>query len=193
MNIVDQAVEFAHIAHMGQYRNGDDYLRVPYIIHPLDVVRQLHCWGITAEKYEALWVAAICHDVVEDTNITIDKIAELWGSDVASIVSEMTFVEGIDCTKNDYLKSFVDKSLHSLVLKIADRMCNIADFMASNDTKDYAKKYYKKAKPLFDTYSARLDELREEFGDAIALDIGRSIATFSSVLGDVGINLPSAS
>ena len=70
MKIVERAREFATQAHEGQVRK---YTGVPYIVHPIEVM-EIVC---TVEHDDAMLAAALLHDVVEDTEHTID---EGWGA-----------------------------------------------------------------------------------------------------------------
>ena len=73
------AFEFAREAHMPQRRKSGE----PYIIHPVNVAR------IVAEELELgadPVIAAFLHDVVEDTDFTIDDIRSRFGNEVAFLV-----------------------------------------------------------------------------------------------------------
>lgn len=78
-----RAVEFAAKAHRGQYRKGT---QVPYIVHPLGVARTLIELGCD----EDVVIAALLHDVVEDTSFTLENIKKEFGDRVASIVDGCT-------------------------------------------------------------------------------------------------------
>lgn len=78
--ILDKAIEFATQAHAGQVRKGTS---VPYILHPLETAAI--CATVT-DDLEIL-AAAVLHDVVEDTNTTIDNIEQQFGDRVAMLVS----------------------------------------------------------------------------------------------------------
>lgn len=79
-DMLNEAVEFAARAHRGQCRKGSD---TPYITHPMEVVSI--CMSIT-DDIEVL-SAAVLHDVVEDTEATIDDIRERFGERVAGLVA----------------------------------------------------------------------------------------------------------
>jgi (p)ppGpp synthase/HD superfamily hydrolase len=81
--MIFEAIEFAAAAHRGQYRKGT---RIPYIIHPLNAARTL----IEAGCGEPLVVAAILHDVVEDTPRTLEEIRSRFGARVADLVESAT-------------------------------------------------------------------------------------------------------
>jgi guanosine-3',5'-bis(diphosphate) 3'-pyrophosphohydrolase len=88
MTRLEIAIEWAVKAHDGQQYNG-----LPYILHPLRVmervrVRTQHIAG-TPEQMDLL-VAAVLHDVVEDTPVTLEQIRETFGDDVRTIVDGVT-------------------------------------------------------------------------------------------------------
>lgn len=70
-------------AHAGQTRKGS---ALPYVAHPLHV-----CWILRAySSDEDLWIAALLHDVVEDTEWTGEQVAEHFGARVAAVVVELS-------------------------------------------------------------------------------------------------------
>ena len=79
---IKQALDLALEAHEGQQRKSGE----PYIIHPILVA------AITASisNDTTMVVAALLHDVVEDTPYTIDEVGAIFGSDVEHIVSGLT-------------------------------------------------------------------------------------------------------
>ena len=78
-NQIEEAIEVAAEAHHGQYRKGT---RTPYITHPYAVGLILMEVGCT----EAVIIAGILHDTVEDTDLTLEFIREHFGSAIADIV-----------------------------------------------------------------------------------------------------------
>jgi (p)ppGpp synthase/HD superfamily hydrolase len=67
-----EAIEFGARAHAGKYRKGTE---VPYIVHPLGVMKILVEHGAS----EDLVVAGILHDTVEDTYVTLEDIRNSFG------------------------------------------------------------------------------------------------------------------
>lgn len=74
------AIEFAAEAHRGQYRKASN---CPYIVHPLNVMRIL----LTANAGEELASAGVLHDVIEDTPVTAEQLAERFGAEVLRLVT----------------------------------------------------------------------------------------------------------
>ena len=82
-NILDRAIIFATKAHKGQFRKGT---QVPYILHPLEAAAIVSTMTADTE----IIAAAVLHDVVEDTSVTIDEIQEEFGNRVYSLVGAET-------------------------------------------------------------------------------------------------------
>ena len=78
--ILDRAIIFAVKAHTGTERRGKGY---PYIVHPMEAVEIV----ATMTKDQELLAAAILHDTVEDTNVTVDQIRDEFGDRVADLVA----------------------------------------------------------------------------------------------------------
>jgi GTP diphosphokinase / guanosine-3',5'-bis(diphosphate) 3'-diphosphatase len=84
---IQQALTLAQQAHHNQFRKSGE----AYIVHPVLVASIVA--SITGD--EAMVIAALLHDVVEDTPITIEKIAEEYGPDVAHLVEGLTKIDTI--------------------------------------------------------------------------------------------------
>lgn len=78
--MINRAIMFATKAHEGQVRKVD---QSPFIIHPLAV----GCLLADAGESEAVVVAGMLHDTVEDTDVTLEDIRTEFGHDVAEIVA----------------------------------------------------------------------------------------------------------
>ena len=81
--LLNNAIAFAVEKHKNGLRKGT---KMPYIVHPLEVMHNLMLMG--ADKN--LMAAGVLHDTVEDTDATLDEIAEKFGKDVASLVASHT-------------------------------------------------------------------------------------------------------
>lgn len=126
---VQRAYDFAAYVHKDQHRKSGE----PYIIHPIQVA------GILAQlKMDPETVASgYLHDVVEDTNITLGDINELFGHDVAVIVdgltklSKVTYVAHKDELAENHRKMLIAmaKDLRVIMVKLADRLHNMRTLM----------------------------------------------------------------
>ncbi len=86
-SLLDKAIIFAVNAHAGTERRGKGF---PYIVHPMEAVEIV----ATITKDQELLAAAALHDTVEDTSVTIERIAEEFGERIAQLVaSESDIIE----------------------------------------------------------------------------------------------------
>jgi GTP diphosphokinase / guanosine-3',5'-bis(diphosphate) 3'-diphosphatase len=121
---IRQAYEIAVEAHSKQRRKSGE----PYILHPIEVAR------ICAEELvlgPTAIVAALLHDVVEDTDVTLDEIEGKFGKQIAIIVKGLTKLDEVSVGVNKQAENF-KKILGTLIvdvrialIKMADRMHNM--------------------------------------------------------------------
>ncbi len=78
--LLDTAIIFATNMHKGQFRKGT---KIPYILHPLEAAAIV---GTMTTDDEIIAGAAL-HDVVEDTDTTVEQVRELFGDRVAELVA----------------------------------------------------------------------------------------------------------
>ncbi|MCX6051592.1 MAG: RelA/SpoT family protein [Campylobacterales bacterium] len=137
------ALEYSTKAHQNQLRKSG----LPYIIHPILVASIVA--SITND--ESMAIAALLHDIVEDTHVNIDEIKELFGLDVAHLVEGLTKIDSIrdseliSSTSNERLVmsalSFRKMLLASiddvrvLVVKLCDRLHNMLTLDALSEQK----------------------------------------------------------
>jgi (p)ppGpp synthase/HD superfamily hydrolase len=115
------ALRFADDAHSGQFRKGS---RVPYLIHPLNVARILLDCGCSDE----LAVAALLHDTVEDTEVTVEEIRTIFGDPVARLVEFATEPDHLwtwEKRKEHTLRLLGSGETQALLLSVADKLDNI--------------------------------------------------------------------
>src|SRR5690606_31975470 len=84
---IREAYDFADKAHEGQLRKSGE----PYILHPLAVAEIL----VNMQMDVTSVIAALLHDVVEDTTVSLDVVKEKFGSNCAMIVDGLTKLEKI--------------------------------------------------------------------------------------------------
>ena len=118
--VVVQALYFSAECHAGVRRKDDI---TPYFMHLLEVANILFEMNVYDFK---LLIAAILHDVVEDTAITLDQIRKLFGSAIRNIVDLMTKHPDLVRKANYFLsmKKEVDLNIkwRVIALKFADRI-----------------------------------------------------------------------
>lgn len=79
-DLLDRAIVFAVKAHAGAERRGKGF---PYIVHPLEAVAIV----ATMTSNQELLAAAVLHDTVEDTEVTLEEIRAEFGDRVATLVA----------------------------------------------------------------------------------------------------------
>ena len=126
----DKAVKFATKAHGTQVRK---YHGTPYISHPLAVAEIVK----SVPHTEEMLVAAVLHDVVEDTIVTIDEIATEFGPVVAELVHFLTDISVLEDGNRAHRKQ-LDAEHNSKgpagaqTIKVADLIHNSTD-ISSHD------------------------------------------------------------
>ena len=126
IEIVERAYEIARVAHDGQLRKSGE----PYIIHPLCVAIILADLEMDCESL----VAALLHDVVEDTIMTNEELTEQFGQDVAMIVDGVTKLsqlsykaDKVEEQAENLRKLFLAmaKDIRVIIVKLAHRLHNM--------------------------------------------------------------------
>ena len=136
--IIRKAYQFAKTAHAGVRRRSGE----PYIIHPI-AVAHIVCKDIGLGSTSIC--AALLHDVVEDTDYTVDDIKDLFGEKVAQIVKGLTKISGgvfgdqASAQAENFRKLIITMSedIRVVLIKIADRLHN----MRTLDSQSVAKQY----------------------------------------------------
>jgi len=118
----DKAVKFATEAHSGTERRGKGY---PYIIHPMEAASIV----ATITNDPEMLVAALLHDTVEDTDVTLEQILELFGERVATLVKNETAPLSDKMSWHDkkeaQLKQLVAAPFDSKVVALGDKLSNM--------------------------------------------------------------------
>lgn len=120
--LVRAALEKARAAHAGQVRNGSGGM--PYIEHPVTVAARLEELGYRDE----VLAAALLHDVVEDSETTLEELRELFGDEVAGMVGALTDDESIDSyreRKAEHRERVAAADFEALAIYGADKLTNV--------------------------------------------------------------------
>lgn len=160
LDAVRQAEAFAEEAHEGQMRKGPS--NAPYITHPLAVADILRIHGASAETI----MAGMLHDVVEDTEVTLEDISHRFGAGVATIVDAVTEPEHDTRPwkqrKTDYIARIADAPYEAVLVSAADKVHNLRDTLRDyelygddiwsmfNSQKDTQFWYYRKLIEIFE-------------------------------------------
>jgi hypothetical protein len=118
-----RALSVAARAHEGQRGGGGEW---PYLRHPVSVAEELHALGAG----ETVLVAALLHDSVEDSELSVDAVAEQFGPGVAGLVEALTESPVIDdwVARKDALRARVAAAGPDAVLiYVADKLTNLRE------------------------------------------------------------------
>ena len=135
VELITKAFNFARQAHKGVRRHSGE----PYIMHPLAVAR-IVCKEIGLGSTSIC--AALLHDVVEDTDYTVEDIKNLFGEKIAEIVNGLTKIAGgvFGAQASEQAENFkkllltMSEDIRVILIKIADRLHNMRtlEFMQVN-------------------------------------------------------------
>ena len=120
------ALRFAAEKHRWQRRKDAD--ATPYINHPIAVAELLARVGGVPDL--AILQAAVLHDTIEDTQTTSQELDEQFGQEVRRLVQEVTDDKSLPkaVRKQLQIDSAPHLSLAAKQIKLADKVCNVADF-----------------------------------------------------------------
>jgi len=146
--LVRAALEQARTDHEGQVRNGSGGM--PYIEHPMRVAALLDEHGFGEE----VLAAALLHDVVEDSETTLDELREKFGGEVVGLVGAMTDDESIDdyrLRKAEHRERLAAAPTEAMAIYGADKLTNV--------------------RTLAEAYAEEGDAVREEFKVPVELKL----------------------
>ncbi len=120
-----EAYRFSGAAHAGQTRQSGE----PYISHPLAVAQILADWRLDGQAL----VAALLHDVMEDTSVTKAEISDTFGKPVADLVDGVSKLDKIefqsaeDAQAENFRKMLLAmaRDVRVILIKLADRLHNM--------------------------------------------------------------------
>lgn len=121
------ALSFAFVKYGNLKRKAKDIL---YVIHPVRITLILRAVGFNEFEHEELMIAALFHDLCEDTDTTLEEIDKLFGKKIVSIVDELTKPKDAkDHKKDQWLENFINSSKEAKIIKIADRIDNLLEMV----------------------------------------------------------------
>ncbi len=139
--LVEKAYQFSKSAHEGQFRKSGE----PYISHPVAVAKLLAKWHLDANAL----MAALLHDVVEDTPATKQEVGDLFGKPVAELVDGVSKLDRIEFQTEAHAQAenfrkmllAMARDVRVILIKLADRLHNMRtlDSMVSEKRKRIAK------------------------------------------------------
>jgi len=163
MDIITKAMIFATAAHeaVGQKRK---YTGEPYIVHPAEVAMITIRLKGTPEMVAAAWI----HDVVEDTQVSIDVVKMLFGDHVADLVGWLTDVSKPEDGNRAARKAIdrqhiADAPKEAQLVKLADLISNTVSITEHDP--DFAKIYLKEKVLLLDAMTKIDPVIRQSVKD----------------------------
>jgi len=132
---IKSALEFSAAAHLGQLRESGD----PYVSHPIAVARILTPLHLDTQAI----VAALLHDVVEDTDIHIEDVTQKFGKPVAEMVEGLSKLDKLqfetqeDAQAENFRKMLMAmaRDVRVILIKLADRLHNMRTLAAVSPEK----------------------------------------------------------
>lgn len=162
---IRHAYRFAERAHNGQYRRNGD----PYITHPLAVANILCDMHMDHQSI----MAAMLHDVIEDTGVPKEELARAFGPEVAQLVDGVTkltqvqFGSKAEAKAENFRKMMLamTQDIRVILVKLADRLHNMRtlDVLATEKRKRIAEETLEIYAPIANRLG--MNELRMEFED----------------------------
>lgn len=119
-SLFDKAAQFAIDAHKGGERRGKGF---PYIIHPMEAASIV----ATITNDQEMLAAAILHDTVEDTDVTLEQIEEVFGPRVAHLVNIETAQKGATwrARREAQIERFRLADRDSQIVALGDKLSNL--------------------------------------------------------------------
>lgn len=135
IELLRRAYDLAKEAHQGQVRKTG----APYITHPLAVAKMLAETGLDAPTL----AAALLHDTVEDTHLTLAMIKDEFGAEIASLIDGVTKLDRVRYTNREQAQAATIRKMvvamaqdvRVLIIKLFDRLHNIRTVYALREEK----------------------------------------------------------
>ncbi len=140
--VIDKAFKVARERHNGQMRSSGE----PYIIHPIAVAKIVLDYGM---DYQSV-AAAMLHDTVEDTDLTLEDVKKDFGADIAALVDGLTKLGKVPLDIKDKEEQQAEnvrkmllamsEDIRVIIIKLADRLHNVRtlNFVAPQKRRDKA-------------------------------------------------------
>lgn len=125
VKLISKAYEYAAKVHEGQFR----YSGEPYILHPVSVADILTGLGMD----DSTIAAALLHDVIEDADVSYETIVDMFGNEVAALVSGVTKIGRITFKSREEAQAenirrmlvAMAEDIRVIIIKLADRLHNM--------------------------------------------------------------------
>ena len=137
INAIKKAIYYAKKYHSGQTRQSGE----PYYTHPLEVAYMFITFAVQ-DNYTKLYrtdlvITAILHDVIEDTDFTQEKIALVFGENIANQVEALTRIKSHGkISSAEMVRTLLEQEKYDLLLiKMFDRLHNVYTLWAKSPEK----------------------------------------------------------
>jgi GTP pyrophosphokinase len=160
-----EAYRLAERMHRGQFRKSGE----PFIVHPIAVTAVLADYGLDVETL----VAALLHDTVEDTDLTLDEVRQRFGEQVALMIDGVTKLDRIKFGSQEEAQAATIRKMvvamaqdvRVLLIKLADRLHNLRTIAALRPEKQQriAKETLEVYAPL--AHRLGMEEVKHEMED----------------------------
>ena len=158
-SLLDRAILFAVQCHAGIERRGTGF---PYVVHPLEAM----AIAATMTSDQEVLAAAVLHDVVEDTDVTLDDLRARFGDRVAALVETESDKPGKRedwrARKEESLKRLSEASRDGKIVAMGDKLSNMRAIARDYTTEgeSFWKRFYIKEKSVHGwRYHALVDAL----------------------------------
>lgn len=162
----ERALEFAMKAHRGQVRKGST---VPYIVHPIETALIV----MTLSDDQDVIIAALFHDIIEDTKYGAKEIEMAFGTRVAELVQAESENKrrGQDASatwkirKQEFIDSLPDKPKEEKIIALADKLSNMrATYQGfRKNGEKFWERFHEKRKEMHAWYYRSIAEGLKEF------------------------------
>lgn len=165
VDLLRRAYEVAAEAHAGQVRKTGD----PYITHPLAVAHMLAGYGLD----EPTLAAALLHDTVEDTNLTLNDLSMQFGDEIGRLIDGVTKLDRVRYSNREQAQAATIRKMvvamaqdvRVLIIKLFDRLHNLRTVHALRE-----EKQRRVAQETLDVYAPLahrlgVQEIKHEFED----------------------------
>lgn len=166
MQRLKAAHNFAKLAHKGQKRK---FTGEPYLIHLEQTAQHLHD-ATDGRASTDEFMAALLHDVVEDTPIELSEIGRNFGEKVMGMVGELTtdMEEQVLKTKKVYLSEKINKmSEEAFTIKLCDRLSNVSALPVKKVPIEFVDKYVAETIYILENLNRGLNEAQKFLVDKI--------------------------
>ena len=137
--LIEKAFNYCVDHHLGQKRLTNE----EYYIHPYNVAKIIVGLGMDSQSI----AAALLHDVVEDTDVSVEEIKQLFGDDVALLVDGVTKIGRLSIVSKEQQQAeslrkmliAMGKDVRVIIIKLADRLHNMRTLGAMTEQKQRDK------------------------------------------------------